>query len=154
MYNQGKKTYAEDIASEIGIDCLRRVKDVYYSIHKLDNGKYVYIFYKPKKSRLVVEDICNRTGCPMRSDIDSIIAGVTTYADIKKLDSRTELSPTSTHRSYHSMLDGGAVTIFYRGGDRSNNEENYLDTMVVDHIEYQSCEPYLYFEYFLPGDLE
>jgi len=139
------------------------VEDVYYSIHKLNNGKYVYVFYREEKDgRLAMQEIYDRTYKKIRSDYDVVEKGITTYEEIFEWYPNTLPPAGGECKTLHVFMDGGYVVIYY-------DTPGFVDCLddpegkeppptVVSRMEYnldlKEIPPDEYFPYIMEKDLE
>jgi hypothetical protein len=149
--NYKKNIYAEDVDNLIGIECLRENNGVYYSVHKMDNGKYLYLFYEKDSGKLVLSCIKDRTTEYLKSDFDFIKIGVTTYGEIKQFDPNIQSGPMSgLFTTMHNMFTGIPLIITYSDIINGPNDSRVVTDMNFDGGVLSGID---YYFYILPGDI-
>lgn len=117
------------VNEQFPIECIRRNGQIgYYSIYKVTNGGYFYVFWS---LTVGLQDGLDSDGCPddarvcfttyistypKASDFMSILEGISTADDVALVDPAFELSFTlsSAIRSYSLLDDGSILEIEYK----------------------------------------
>jgi hypothetical protein len=137
-----KSYYIEDIQNRIGIKFLRENNNMYYSVYKLNNDKYLYVFFEKTNGKLVLKDIIDRTEEYLKSDFDFVKIGVTTEKEIMQFDpSSAESELTGIRTTSHKLASDELIEFTYDNNDR-----------VID-ISYAEKVGVNYYSYILPKDI-
>ena len=146
-----------EIASDIGVECLRKT-DTYYSVHEVEQGGLFYLFYSdeedPQKREVIHWFYVQKR--LSKADFAGIKDGESTIEDIKKIDPTTQifinlyhansLYQEATEASFFtwSFLDDGILEFFYdkKGEKLVLQEQRYLE----DFLLYQLNDSVIYAE--------
>jgi hypothetical protein len=145
FYENDKVFYADDVDAAAGIECLRKNGDIYYSVHKQNNGKYLYLFYALTDGRLQFEGSIDRNYEFIEGDFDFVKPGVTTETQIRAFDKHTPDCLTGMRTTMHCFVNGTLI-IYYRYSESKGD-------FVVESKEFQLTDENNYLKKLLPGDI-
>lgn len=138
----------EDVNQRFPVQCLRYYKNTHYSVYKVKNGGYFYVFwnvpilnppYMESLYDMTTHVITTRTSVyidqlPTIFSFWSIAKGQTTAGDVEKIDPCMELDLLSSSVKSYSRLQSGKILVIYYDHRVIENKAD----LIVDKIEIKS----------------
>ncbi|HOD01912.1 MAG TPA: hypothetical protein PKN28_01100 [Clostridiales bacterium] len=142
-----------NVDEKFGIECLRKKSGNYYSVHKLEQGGLIYIFYiefETSKGRLLVHDweISQKSLC--YADFSAIVEG-SKLEEVEAIDPITSIYKTRAEAykiswdifySRHYLTDG-IITVTYKNDNGKwvvTDTSYYKDFWVVHMSRGSNCD--------------
>ncbi len=137
-----------EVNERFPIQCLRWNYKRFYTIYKVREGGYFYVFWMtssfPKsdlsepvriEGEIIVSSCYYLNERPSESVFSSLVPGVSTGADVKAIDPELEWSllNSSWDRSYSLLDDGRILTVYYV--EEEPRRQSSTDEFVIDYIE-------------------
>lgn len=124
--NNKEELEMKKVNAKFPIQFLRNNKGCYYSVYKVKEGGYYYVFWSIRDDKsLFVSDTFHIDNLKEKSDFNSIEIGSSTYDDVYSIDPSSELILILSNGvySYSLLVNGELLEIEYNYVDIKNRKD-------------------------------
>jgi hypothetical protein len=136
---QAKSIDIKYIWNTMGIQCLRKNRGYYYSIHKTSESEYVYILYKKdtQKNEIIVEETMRYNKILNSYSFSNLEVGKDTFQDVCIIDKHSSMFILSFGgKSFHDLPNKKTLIITYTGPNSTVSNMEYTENLniVLDYV--------------------